>query len=342
MLITINLIYNELNRDRLRYTFDMSQADPNRNAGTSDKRIVITETSGPPAPLDRGIQDEMVEIWRIIWRERVLLCLSIAVCTAIATAYAFLAPQWYRSEALLVPASPKSTQNLAGQLGSLGGLVGLAGISIGGNGNTSEPLAVLRSRDFIRDFLRGNELLPVLFSDKWDAAAGRWKEPRIEDQPDLRDGVKLFLDKILTVQDDKKTGLVSVAVEWTNADQAAAWANQLIDLINQRMRDRAQTEAETNIEYLQGQLGTTSVATLKQAISRLLETELQKVMLARGNKEFAFRVVDRPEVAKHRSSPKRGLAVALGFLTGGIIGVLVVFTRGAFRGATASASRANR
>jgi uncharacterized protein involved in exopolysaccharide biosynthesis len=310
----------------------MPQADP------SPKGTIAPAPERSSASLG-GYQDELTEIWRTLWRERWLLCATIVVCTAISLAYALLATEWFRSEALLIPASPKSAQNLSGQLGSLGGLAGLAGINLLGANNTSEPIAVLKSRDLIREFIQKNGLLPVLYSKKWDASAKRWKDPRIDKQPDVRDGVRYFQRSILNVQDDKKTGLVTLSVEWTDATLAADWANQLIDRANEVMRDRAIAEAEANVAYLQNQLISTNQATLQQAVSRLLENELQKAMLARGNKEFSFRVVDRPEVPKHRSQPERRLTLALGFLAGGIIGVFVVLVRRALRATTASSGR---
>jgi uncharacterized protein involved in exopolysaccharide biosynthesis len=293
-------------------------------------------SSRTPLETNSGVQDELVRFWRVLWRGRWVLGATIIVCTALAVAYALLATQWYRSEALLIPATPKSSQNLPGQLANLGGLAGLAGINLLGSNNTAEPIAVLHSRDVIREFIQQNDLLHILFMKKWDAAASRWKDSRPSKQPDVRDGIKLFQDQILTVQDDKKTGLVTLSVEWTDPVLASEWANQLIERTNERMRDRAIAEAESNVTYLQSQLTSTTQATLQQAVSRLLENELQKAMLARGNKEFAFRVIDRPDIPRRRSRPNRPLTVALGFLAGGILGVLIVFVRGAFKGAVAS------
>lgn len=279
-----------------------------------------------------GIGDDLVGFWWMLWEERRLFFLIEAIFIAGALAYAFTATQWFRSESLLIPATPKSAQGLASQLGgALSGIAGLAGLSLLGSGNTAEPIAVLRSRDLLREFIQQNNLLPVIFASRWDAATGQWKDSRPAKQPDVRDGVKYFRDNVLTVLDDKKTGMVTLSVEWTDAGQATAWANQLIDRVNERMRDRAIAESETNIAYLRAQIASINETALQQAVSRLLETELQKAMLARGNKDFAFRVVDPPETPRRRSRPNRSLAVALGFLAGGIFGVAIIMVRRAFR-----------
>jgi uncharacterized protein involved in exopolysaccharide biosynthesis len=228
------------------------------------------------------------------------------------------------------------------QLANLGGLAELAGVSLLGSGSTSEPIAVLRSRDLIREFIQRNDLLPVLYASKWDASTGLWKSTSPSRQPDLRDGVKFIQERILSVLEDKKTGLVTIGVDWKDPNLAAAWANQLIDLVNTRMRERTLAEADANIAYLRNQLGTTTETNLQQAISRVLENELQKATLARGNKEYAFRVVDRPDVPKHRYSPNRSLTVALGFLVGGIVGVCAIALRRAFANSAAPKFRESR
>ena len=318
----------------------MSEVHSNTDPGVAEPHAsAIFVASRPPIPPYGDVQDDLVRFWSMLWHERSLLCLIIVVCTVVATAYALLSPEWFRSQALLIPATPKSNQGRMSQLGGLGGFASLAGINLSGRSNASEPIAVLKSRDFVREFIEKNDLLPILYSDKWDAVTARWKDTGVSRTPDLRDAEKYFLDNVLSVEEDKKTGFVTVAVEWTDAVKAATWTNLLVDRINERMRDRDLVDAEAHTVYLQNQLATTNIAALQQAISDLLETELQKLMLARGNKEFAFRIIDRPEVAKHRSRPKLGLTVALGFLAGGIIGVIVVLVRKACKSAVDTTNR---
>jgi uncharacterized protein involved in exopolysaccharide biosynthesis len=213
-----------------------------------------------------------------------------------------------------------------GSLGGLGGLASLAGITVGGS--TSEPLAVLESRDLAREFIEQQNLVPVFFARQWDAQFARWT---LTDPKDVRDGVKYFIDKVRTVKEDKKTGLVTLTIEWTDAKTAADWANLYVDRANERIRARALREAQANVSFLEHELTTTSLVTLRESIVRLLDTELQKLMLARENKEFAFRVIDRAEVPKWRVWPKRVLTVALATLFGGVLSIYLVFLRDAIR-----------
>lgn len=261
------------------------------------------------------------------WRGRWLILTFVVAFALLATTYAFLATEWYTAEAVLTPAGSKNTQGLSGQLESLGLLAGLAGGALGGASRTAEPIGVLKSRDFARQFIEEQGLLHVLLADEWDERAGRWKETDPRRQPDIRDAIEYFDKNILLVTEDKKTGLIKVGVQWKDATVAALWANRIVVLLNDQMRSRALTEGEANVAYLQKELADTSVVEVKQAIVKLLESELQKVMVARGDKQYAFRVVDHADVPKRRSAPKRRVILAIGILAGGLAGLVAVYMR---------------
>lgn len=261
-----------------------------------------------------------------IWRGRWLILAAVLVFGLLATAYALFAPQWFLAQTVLTPVSPKSPQGLANRIEGYGMLAELAGLNVGER-NTGEPIAVLKSRDFARQFIEEQGLLHVLLWDKWDAQAGHWKEMDPQRQPDIRDAVRYFDENVLQVQEDKRTGLVTVGIRWMSPTVAASWANTIVDRLNEQMRVRALSEGESNIAYLQKELASASQVPVQQAIARLLETELQKVMIAKGDKEFSFRVVDHAAVPKLRDSPKRKIVVAMGILFGAFVGIFAVFVR---------------
>ncbi len=169
--------------------------------------------------------------------------------------------------------------------------------------------------------------MTVLFADKWDQDAQKWRATSPEDWPDLREGVRYFDDNVRFVKEEKVSGLVTLSIEWRNPELAARWANLLVKRVNNTMRTRALVEAEANVAYLRRELSASNVVTLQHAIGRLLETELQKLMLARGNEEFAFRVIDSAQVPHLRSWPPRTLIVALSVVLGVLTAALVVIFR---------------
>lgn len=274
-----------------------------------------------------GDEINLRELWDILWRGKWIIITVTAVFAVAAVVYALLATEWYRAEVLLAPAEERSMQGLGGQLG---GLAALAGVSVGA-GDSSEAIAVLKSREFARAFIEDFNLVPVFFHDEWDSAKGVWLGEAPEKWPEIRDAIKYFHEDVLNVNEERDTGLVTLAIDWTDPEVAAEWASELVIRLNARLRERALKEAETNVAFLQTELGQTSVVTLQQSIGRLLESELQKLMLARGNEEFVFRVIDAASTPKERVRPKRALIAVVGTILGGILAVFGIFLLQALR-----------
>jgi uncharacterized protein involved in exopolysaccharide biosynthesis len=259
------------------------------------------------------------DLWRIVWHGKWIVAAVTLIFAVGSVAYALMATEWYRSEALLAPAEARSTSPIAGQLS---GLAALAGVSVGGPGN-AEALAVLESRDFLRTFIEEHGILALLFEDQWDKERAAWRPEIGDEPPDVRDAIEYFRKSVLKVHQNRETQLVTIAVEWTDPDLAAKWVAIIVRRLNDRLRERALQEAETNVAYLQSEMAKTSLVTLQQSIGRILESELQKLMLARGNEEFAFKIVDPPEPPKKRVRPNRSMTAVLGTVLGGIIGVVL-------------------
>jgi len=299
-----------------------------RGNGDSGQRVVYVIPPEATLPtVDREI--DLAAAVQRLWRGRWWIFGASALAIAAALVYLAVTPPWYRAEVVLMPAQGRTMPSLPGSLAGLSGLAGLAGITIGGGG-IAEPLAVLTSSDFTRDFVKKRNLVPVLFADEWDGGRAAWKAADPEKWPDERDGVKRFDEEVRRVYEDKRTGKVRLSIKWTDPDIAAAWANEMVDDLNDRMRERALLEAEANLAFLQRELETSSLVIVQQSVSRLMESEIQKTMLAKGEREFSFRVIDRAEVPKWRAGPRRALVLALSAVAGAFLGALLVMLRSAF------------
>lgn len=236
--------------------------------------------------------------------------------------YTLLATSWYRATVSLLPVETKNSGGLMNQLGGLSGLAGLAGINLS-TSDKAEPLAVLRSNDFARTFIEKNDLLTTVLADKWDAKAGRWTKPGT----DIRDGVEYFVKHVIRVGEDRKSSLIVLTVDWTDPETAAGWANKLAMQINEQLRDRAISDAQRSISYLRGELEATNQIALQQSISKLMESQMQNMMVARGNNEYAFRVIDQARVPKKRLYPKRALMTLAAALIGAFLAISWVMLR---------------
>jgi len=256
----------------------------------------------------------------------VLMTIGFAIGGA---AVAFLLPEKYEASIVLSPVDDSAGGKLGGAgslLSQFGGLAALGGINVGGSGKKAEAIATLQSHGLTENFIRDNNLLPILYADQWDAERKAWKTQDPDKVPTVWKAEKKFAKKIRSIGEDKKTGLVTLTIESTDAELAAQWAKDLVDRANRDLRAREIKQSQTNLAYLNDQLTKTSVVELQKAIYSLIEAEIKKVMIANGSDEFAFRVVDPPRIAEERSSPKRGLIVAVGLFLGFMLGVVLALS----------------
>lgn len=274
-------------------------------------------------PSDGEAYVEPTELLRTAWGRRWWIAGFTSLMTALAVAYSLLATEWFRAETTVTLREGSPGAGLAAQLSQLGGLAGLAGISLG-SAAEQQPVGILRSRGFARRFIEKNGLLGVLS----ETSPGSNTEGMggADGAPDIRLVVDGFMRSVMAVQDDKKTGLIKISVEWKDPELAADWANQLVRQLNDEMRAQALAESQRNILYLSEQLQQTQTVSLQAPIARLLETEMQKLMLAKGAEDFSLRVIDAAEPPALRSKPKRRIIVILAFLGALIFSTMLAAT----------------
>lgn len=261
----------------------------------------------------------LVGLVLLLWREKVTVITVVTITSVIGIAYALLATPVYKAEVVMTPAGQRSQ---AGNLGQLGSLAALAGVNIGSGGGAAASLAVLKSREFAEEFVRDMKLERVLVDD--------FDDP--DEERDIRDAVTTFLEDVRVVSEDKKANTVTLAMFWEDSATAANWANLYVDRLNAKMREQAASEAERNVKFLRQEMANTDIVSMQQAVGRILETEMQKYMLAKGQADFAYKIVDRAAPPKLREWPRRALiAVFSAFLGGVLAAIYLMFRYGWFR-----------
>lgn len=293
----------------------------------------MTDATAAQAPDDTIDAREMLATVRA---RRWWVIGSVVFFSVAFTAVALIMTPVYRAKAILIPTNTSQESGMGGggsALGQLGGLASLAGVEIGSKGSpTEEAMAVLKSREFTERFINDRHLLPVLFASKWNAAAGTWRGGA-DQQPTPGRVYNYFNERIRSVELDKKTGLITVQVDWKGRLQSAQWANELVQQLNQEMRARAIAEADASLGFLEKELQTTSVVPVRDAVARLMETQVKKRMMANVTQQYVFRIVDHalPSDVDDPLRPKKLLMFAGGPLVGLVMGILAVLVVGAPR-----------
>jgi uncharacterized protein involved in exopolysaccharide biosynthesis len=288
------------------------------------------EMSNTVSLLDRDIADVR---WLLssAWSGRYLIAL-VSICLGlIMFLVAITGPVVYRASTTVVPAfsDRSSLGGIASALGGLGGLASMAGIGVNiDSGNTEEALAVLVSRPFLESFL----------DERPEFAAGAnehslWSLSGLSigrSDPDTPATlVRKFRSDVLKISRDRKTGLITISVDWRDGKEAAAWANDLVLRLNTEMRLRTRKSADESLRFLRQELARETLLETREALSRLIEAQLNRRMMAAVSADYAFRVVEQatePD-SSDRLRPRPIRYLAAGLALGGLLGTLIVLFR---------------
>lgn len=266
-----------------------------------------------------------------LWRYRLSVVACALTGAGLGALLAYTSTLQYRAEVLVAPNVDREG-GLAGLAGQLGGLASFAGIQLGSKEIEKDiAIARLTSRALLEEFVTSNGLMPVLFAHRWDAPQQQWKPSMLRSDPGMDDAVDLLRRRVIRVNEDRRTGLITIAVTWRDREAAASWANELVVRANDASRTEAIGEAQRSRAYLQEELRKTDVIELRESINRLIEAQLKSEMMASVRVDHALRVIDVARAPEPDSfvKPRRAVLVAFGTFVGLGLGVLLALIRNA-------------
>jgi uncharacterized protein involved in exopolysaccharide biosynthesis len=255
------------------------------------------------------------EFVALIAQQKFSIAIIVSTFTLVSVAGVLLVSKKYEAIAVISPVTDQESGEKSSLSSQIGGIAALAGIGTGTGGKRFESIATLQSEELTERYIRDNNLLPVLYAKKWDSKLQTWK-PSISKPPTYWLANRYFKNSIRRVTEDPKTGLYNISITWKDPKLAAKWANDIIRLTNEYLRNKAIAESERRIAYLTDQAARASSIEVKASIYRLLESEIKSQTLARGNEEYALKVIDPAFVPETPSSPNPLLWIGLGLFSG--------------------------
>jgi uncharacterized protein involved in exopolysaccharide biosynthesis len=185
---------------------------------------------------------DLRELFGVLWSGKIKIIVITAIFAVGSVFYALSIPNQYKATALLAPAQSDGG-GLSSALGQLGGLASLAGVSIGGGESSESQIAqeIMKSWSFVETFIADNDLSVEVYAaeswnkssntlaiddDVYDTTQQSWL---IEDDDtgELRPPTSWALferfQEMLSVSEDKKSGLVSVSIDYFSPQIAKEW-----------------------------------------------------------------------------------------------------------------------
>ena len=275
---------------------------------------------------------DIKKLLQILWHGKIFIVALTSVFFITAVIYSLILPNVYQSNGLLSPVDESSSSQ---DFGDIGGLASLAGIDIssGSGGNVAKSLQKARTFSFFRDNILPNIFLPDLMAMKsWDGENNTiiYDENTFNQEtqiwsivPSNQKSHKLFLN-IMSLSQNNTTGFVTVSVKHRSPYVAQAWAELIVEQLNDFYRTKDKLEAQLAIDFLNTQMLQTRHTEIKQVIAQLIQKRMQQLTLIEANKFYVFSYLDSPIVMEGKIEPNRKSISILGAVLGGLLGILII------------------
>lgn len=293
--------------------------------------------------------NEVIDLRDIIYiliKEKLFIFLVTMSVAILSLIYSLFLPNIYKANAVLVPVEPSSSISVA--LKNYNSIANLAGVSLPSEdieNNSGKAKVKMTSLSFFEDNIYPNIFLPDLMAFKeWDAskniAVYNEKEYNEANQEWIRDfsypqkqipspqeSFKKFIEEHFIIDEDMKTGFLTISIKHQSPVIAQKWANLIVDEINTYYRNKDKQEAEKAVSYLNSQIAETRFAEIKQVMALLLQEEIQTLTLIEASDLYVFDYIDTPALMERKSQPRRAFICIIGTILGFMFSVFVVIVK---------------
>ncbi len=292
----------------------------------------------PPYYMPACEEDEidLRELFSTIKRYQWKITLFSFIIVSIVAVYLFATPNSYSSKIVLAP----QEQQKGVSLGGLGALAGMAGISLGGGQMDAftSLKTILEDYDFQKHVIEKYHLIDRWYDENltkgYVFALGfdglfRLFHFKPEYDHDEKTLFKVYqaLTKNVTISSDKKSGAITLTATHPNRFFAKELVTIYLHEAVNRLRENEMVDIDKKIAYYEEALNSTSNIQLREQLSQMISSLIQKKVLAQSNRYYNVQPVIMPSVANimDKTKPKRGLILIVALITSIILGIFGVF-----------------
>ncbi|MNR82137.1 Tyrosine-protein kinase etk [compost metagenome] len=202
----------------------------------------------------------IAKIMTILKHKNQIIAFSLTASLG-ATLFIALQPNQYTATATIIPVEKSTSSNLSSLLGAMGGGLGMFVSQSGfGGGTTDKFLAILHTRTLAESIIAKQNLLPVIYNERWDETHQKWKHPwfilkksDVSRAPSIQDAV-VELSKTTSIKSDKRTQVVSISFTAQDPEVASRVANAYVDELNRYLTENALSSAKNSRLFVENQL----------------------------------------------------------------------------------------
>ncbi len=286
---------------------------------------------------------DLKELFIVLWKAKLFIIIITSLFALSSVIYALSLTNFYKSEAVLNIAGES---NPNGSLAGLGGLASMAGLNLPSNGQDKSEIAIklIQSRTFLEHLIKFEDILPSIMAAQsydfqtqkiqfnpniYNENTGMWvRNPGKNQQakPSYLEAYGTYLNQV-SISRDKKNNFITISVEHISPVFAKELLVLIINETNELLRNQDLRDSSAAIAFLNTEIPKASLVTMKDAITRLVQFQLEKQMLSKVNKEYVLKVIEPPFIPEVKSKPSRRTICILGTLLGGMLAIILVLMR---------------
>ena len=294
-------------------------------------------------PISFDDEIDLKELFSVFWEGKIHIALITSVVAICSIVYSLSLPNYYSSESLLIARDSESS----GSLSQISGLASLAGVNLPSSGDTSvfEVMELIKSREFVKHLMTFENVVPQIMASKsydlvsqelyfdpeiYDENTKTWTRKPIKNKgskPSYLEVHKTYLESMLSISQDKQTGLISITIEHISPIFAKDFLALVIREANALNRSIDIDSSSRALSYLKAELSRTSLVEIKKSINQLIETQLETRMVASIHEEYILIALEPPFIPEEKSRPNRSFLVILATIFGGMLSVIIVLIR---------------
>jgi len=266
----------------------------------------------------------LFSLFKLLSKYKIFIIFVTAVSLSLSIYIIFSIPVKYKAEVLLLPSEYGNSSNKSNsKYSELASFAGLSTFTSGNSIKTERALKRLKTRGFLTNYIREQNLKPVLFADSWSKSKQDW----INNEPTDIKASNLLAKMISVIHDyTDKSGSVTLLIEWENPDNPSKIsdiANNLVHSINQYEKEGVIYESKKSINFLKKELNKTDLVESRLILNNLIGQEVSKITIANVRDDFVFRIIDPAINPKESENKPVLIIIIIGLLLGIFIGSFV-------------------
>jgi hypothetical protein len=306
------------------------------------------------SPLVQNAELDIAALLSRIRRHYRVALVTTAACLVLSVIYLHLATYNYTAVLKVGPAQSldASGSGPTSGGGALSGLASLAGLG-NSHGQSVAPFQVyletIASRETGDRLARNPDLMHKMFSAEWDASTSTWRRGASVKRGILNfirtllgvpldvyhppDGARMqaLVQGSIGVEQDPKKSLVTLSFSAPDPQFAVYFLGVVNKAADDYLRQKAQQHADQYINYLNDKLATVSLNDHRLVLMQVMSEQERFRMMASSNLPYAADIYDGPAASPYATSPKPAIVLALGLISGVLLGcILALLSSSAF------------